>query len=324
MSDRSAIGASGRTVGRAGIWVAGARPRTLVAAVVPVGLGAVAGWLVWQDHRRACLVRCSAGLHHPVLWRLPLAALVALALQVAVNYANDYSDGVRGTDDQRAGPVRLVGQGLASPSAVRRAALVALGVAGLAGLGLAASTSWWLLALGAASALAAWGYTGGPKPYGYLGLGEVFVFVFFGLVATAGTAYVLDGTWSGKPVVLGAVLAGLLACALLEANNLRDVPGDAAAGKRTLAVRLGRRRAGWAYLVTLLGALALVLVLAALVTPWAALAFLAVPAAWRPVRLALGPGEGRSLLPLLVGTARFQLLVGALAALGLALAGAQR
>jgi 1,4-dihydroxy-2-naphthoate octaprenyltransferase len=324
MSDRSAIGASPHTVRGLRVWVAGARPRTLVAAVVPVAVGASAAFEAWRRLPAGCTAACRGGLHALVLWRLPLAALVALALQVAVNYANDYSDGIRGTDDQRVGPVRLVGQGLASPAAVRRAALVALGVAGIAGLVLAATVSWSLLALGAASALAAWGYTGGPRPYGYLGLGELFVFVFFGLVATAGTAEVVGGALLEAPVVLGAIFAGLLACGLLEANNLRDVPGDQAAGKLTLAVRLGRRGAGRAYVATLAAAGAVAVLLSVMVTPWAALALAALPAALGPARLALGTAQGPALLPLLVGTARFQLLAGALLSAGLLLAGVLR
>ena len=170
-----------------------------------------------------------------------LALIVSVALQVGVNYANDYSDGVRGTDDGRVGPVRLVASGLAAPAAVKRAALVAFAVAAVAGLVLAASTSWWLLAVGVASIAAAWGYTGGPRPYGYLGLGELFVFVFFGLVATVGTTYVGVEQITGLSVVVGSA-AGCIACALLVVNNLRDIPTDRQAGKRTLAVRLGDRR----------------------------------------------------------------------------------
>ncbi len=203
-------------------WVEGARPRTLPAAFAPV----IAGTGV-------------AAADDAVDWlRAGLCLVVAVALQVAVNYANDYSDGVRGTDAVRVGPLRLVGSGAASPAAVKRAAFAAFGVAAVAGLALAAMTTWWLVAVGALAILAAWGYTGGPRPYGYAGLGELFVFVFFGLVAVGGTAYVQIGslTWLALTV---AVPVGLLACAILVANNLRDLPRDAEAGKHTLAVKLG-------------------------------------------------------------------------------------
>ena len=208
-------------------WVAGARPRTLPAAVVPVAIGAGA----------------AVGAGSVAWWRVALAMVVSLALQVGVNYANDYSDGVRGTDDVRVGPVRLVASGLAAPSAVKRAAFLSFGVAAAAGLVLAASTSWWLIAVGVAAIAAAWGYTGGPRPYGYAGLGELFVFVFFGLVATVGTTYVAIEKITGPSIVMGAA-AGSLSCALLVVNNLRDIPTDTAVGKRTLAVRLGDGRTG--------------------------------------------------------------------------------
>ena len=217
-----------------GVWLAGARPRTLPAAVVPVAVGTAAavgtvpGGLIW--------------------WRALAALVVSLALQVATNSANDCSDGVRGTDadDRRVGPVRLVGQGLASPGAVKRAALAAFAVAGVVGAALAVAVGPELFVVGALAIAAGWFYTGGPRPYGYAGLGEVFVFVFFGVVATAGSAYVQTGELTA--LALGAsVPVGFLATALLVVNNLRDIPGDTAVGKRTLAVRLGDRSTRWLY-----------------------------------------------------------------------------
>jgi 1,4-dihydroxy-2-naphthoate octaprenyltransferase len=204
----------------AALWVAGARLRTLPAAVAPVAAGTGAA---------AAVDGADTG---PAL----LALVVALALQVGVNYANDYSDGVRGTDADRVGPLRLVGSGVATPAAVRHAAMLAFAVAGVAGLTLAALTTWWLVVVGAACLVAAWYYTGGRSPYGYRGLGEVSVFVFFGLVATVGTTYVQAERVTAASVLAG-VGCGALACAILVANNLRDVPTDTAAGKRTLAVR---------------------------------------------------------------------------------------
>ncbi|MGO4256488.1 1,4-dihydroxy-2-naphthoate polyprenyltransferase [Marmoricola sp. RAF53] len=222
----------------AGQWISGARPRTLPAAVAPVLAGTGA----------------AAYTHDEVWWKAALALLVSLLLQVGVNYANDYSDGIRGTDDDRVGPMRLVGSGAATPGAVKGAAFTAFGLAAVVGLVLAASTNWWLVAVGALSILAAWFYTGGKKPYGYLGLGEVMVFVFFGLVAVLGTQYVQaeDVTLTG---LFAAVGVGALACAILVANNLRDIPTDTETGKNTLAVRLGDARTRAFYGVLLLVAL---------------------------------------------------------------------
>jgi 1,4-dihydroxy-2-naphthoate octaprenyltransferase len=282
-------------------WVLGARPRTLPAAVVPVALGAAV----------------AAGTAGAVWWRAALAAVVSLALQVGVNYANDYSDGVRGTDDVRVGPTRLVASGLASPAAVRRAALVAFALAGVCGLVLAASTSWWLVAVGVAAVAAAWGYTGGPKPYGYLGLGELFVFVFFGLVATVGTTFVII---EGAPALawVAGSMAGCLACALLVVNNLRDIPTDTVAGKRTLAVRLGDRRTRTLYAGLLVLAFALVVEIA-VSRPWALLGLLGVPLAVAPVRAVWGGASGRDLIAVLGATGRVQLVTGLLTAIGMVL-----
>ena len=282
-------------------WLEGARPRTLPAALAPVLVGTGAA---------AAADRADAG-------RALLALVVALALQVGVNYANDYSDGVRGTDDDRVGPLRLVGGGHAAPAAVLRAALLAFGVAALAGLVLAALTSWWVLLVGAVAIAAAWGYTGGAKPYGYRGFGEVSVFVFFGLVAVLGTTYVqLERlTW---PALAGGVACGALACAILVTNNLRDLPTDEASGKRTLAVVLGERRSRVLYPALVATALVVPLVLAPAI-PTALLALLAAPLARGPVeRVREGVG-GRDLVAVLAATGRLQLVYGVLLAVGLGL-----
>ena len=283
-------------------WVAGARPRTLPAAAAPVLVGTGA----------AAQVDAFAWL--PAL----LALGVALALQVGVNYANDYSDGVRGTDLDRVGPLRLTASGIARPGRVKAAAFGAFGVAGVLGLALVAvSGHWWLIAVGAASMLAGWYYTGGKQPYGYAGLGEVGVFVFFGLVATLGTTYTQADriTW---PAVLGAVGVGLIACALLMVNNVRDIPTDVVAGKRTLAVRLGDRPARRLYARWIVLPVLLALACAAW-NPWAFMtAVLLLPAVLLSVPVVAG-ARGRALVPVLAGTGMFELAYGVLLGLGLAL-----
>ena len=281
-------------------WVLGARPRTLPAAVVPVAIGA----------------GCAAHVHGAVWWRVALSLAVSLALQVGVNYANDYSDGVRGTDAVRVGPVRLVASGLAPAAAVKRAAFAAFGVAAAAGLVLAAVTSWWLLVVGLAALLSAWFYTGGPKPYGYLGLGELFVFVFFGLVATMGTTYVIVERITGLSIVMGCA-AGALACALLVVNNLRDIPTDREAGKKTLAVRLGAPRTRVLYLVLLIGAFGCAAGAAIGWRPWTALVAAALPLAFLPARRVLRGAAGRDLIAVLGETGRLQMAFGLLATIGL-------
>ena len=265
-------------------WVEGARPRTLPNAVAPVIVGTGA----------------AAWLHGAVWWKALLALVVAVALIVGVNYANDYSDGIRGTDDVRTGPLRLVGSRLASPRAVLTAAVASLAVGASAGLALALVSQPWLIAVGVACIAGAWLYTGGSKPYGYLGLGEVAVFVFFGLVAVLGTQYTqsLHVDWVGA---VTAVATGALSSAVLVANNLRDIPTDKDSGKITLAVRLGdgRTRALYLALVALAFMLTLVLVLA---TPWCAAGLIAAPLALRasgPVRRGLG---GKDLIPVLRDT----------------------
>ena len=282
-------------------WVAGARPRTLPAAIVPVvvGSGVAAGY----------------GRFSP--WRAVLALVVALALQVGVNYANDYSDGIRGTDERRVGPVRLVASGLARPRQVLTAALSCFAVACLAGLVLAAVSSWWLLLPGAAAVAAAWFYTGGRHPYGYRAFGEVSVFLFFGLAAVAGTAYVQMGRMPWLALVAAAPV-GLLACALLVINNLRDIPTDTVTGKRTLAVVLGDQRTRVLYAACIVIPFCVAAAIAA-AAPLALIALAAVPFALEPLRLVRGGASGPGLIIALGQTGRLQLAFGALLTLGLAI-----
>ena len=284
-------------------WLEGARPRTLPAAVAPVLVGSGAA---------ALADAFSPG-------RALLALVVALALQVGVNYANDYSDGVRGTDEHRVGPLRLVGSGTASPSAVKAAALGCFALAAVTGLVLSALAGWWLVLVGAVAIAAAWAYTGTARPYGYRGLGEVSVFVFFGLVAVLGTTYVQAErfTW---PALAGGIGCGALACAILVTNNLRDIPTDELSGKRTLAVVLGDRRTRVAYPALVAAAFAAVLAVAP-AAPGALVTLLAAPLAAGPVRAVLGGSTGRALVPVLQGTGMLQLAYGVLLALGLAVSG---
>jgi 1,4-dihydroxy-2-naphthoate octaprenyltransferase len=252
-----------------------------------------------------------------IWWRAAVAMIVAVSLQVGTNYANDYSDGLRGTDTVRVGPVRLVASGLATPAAVRRAAVAAFAVAAAGGLALAAVAGWWLILVGVACIAAGWLYTGGPRPYGYAGLGEVFVFVFFGLVATVGTEFVQVGRITGLAVG-AAVPIGLLAVALLVVNNLRDIPGDAASGKRTLAVRIGAPATRKLYAATVLVPFG-VAALLAVWRPGSLLALLALPLAIPPIRLVMGGVEGKGLIAVLGATGRLQLVFGALLAAGIAI-----
>jgi 1,4-dihydroxy-2-naphthoate octaprenyltransferase len=283
-------------------WISGARPRTLPAAAAPVMVGTGA----------AAQVDASAWL--PAL----LALGVALALQIGVNYANDYSDGVRGTDLDRVGPMRLTASGAAAPGSVKRAAFASFGVAALLGLALSAvSGHWWLLAVGAVCVAAAWYYTGGKKPYGYRGLGEIAVFVFFGLVAVLGTTYTQADriTW---PAVLGAVGVGLIACALLMVNNLRDIPTDVLAGKRTLAVRLGDHKARRAY-VAMLWVPVLLGVVCAFWAPWSLVVLLLLGPAILLTIPVLAGARGKLLIPVLAGTGLYELGYGLLLWFGLSI-----
>ncbi|HEY2957816.1 MAG TPA: 1,4-dihydroxy-2-naphthoate polyprenyltransferase [Actinomycetota bacterium] len=282
------------------VWLRGARPRTLAAAVCPVLVGTAA----------------AAPVAPPVAWRALAALVVALGMQVGVNYANDYSDGVRGTDAPgRLGPTRLVASGLASPPQVRLAAAVAFAVAAAAGLALAVAVDLRLVLVGAAAIAAALLYTGGPRPYGYRGLGELSVLVFFGLVATVGSAYVQLGRITAVAVA-AAVPVGLGAVALLLVNNVRDLDTDRAAGKRTLAVLLGRTRARLLFTAVVAGMFVAVALLG-LARPPVLAALAAAPLALRPLRLVRGREDGPSLLAALAGTARLQLALALLLAAGL-------
>jgi 1,4-dihydroxy-2-naphthoate polyprenyltransferase len=290
------------------VWWHGARPRTLGLGVVPVLVGVAA-----------------AG--HVVVWRAAAALVVAAGLQIGVNLANDYFDGVRGVDThERTGPPRLVASGAATPRAVLAAALVSLGLAALCGLALALATSPVLiLVVGALALGAAFLYSGGPRPYAGLGLGELMVFLFFGLMATCGSAYVMVETvpaaawWSG-------VVMGLLAVAVLVANNLRDIPTDEGSGKRTLAVRLGDRRTRMLYRACIVGAFATIVigVVAFIVdgsvgvSQWGLFGLIAWPLAIRPMER-VRAATGRDLIPVLTGTAALHAACGLSLALGLAL-----
>lgn len=289
------------------LWLEGARPRTLPAAVVPVLVGT------------AVAAVPDAGVGKGIVaWRFAAALVVAVAIQVGTNYANDYADGVRGTDDEdRVGPVRLVGSGLASPAAVKRAALASFAVAAVAGLALAIAVSPWLLLVGGVSFAAGWFYTGGPRPYGYAGLGELFVFVFFGVVATAGSAFVQREELTGLAFA-ASVPVGLLATALLVVNNLRDIPSDRRAGKRTLAVRLGERRTRGLYTVLMVAPFVVTPFVAGLGgRPLGAAALFGVLPARVPLQRVLEGARGAALIPVLAATGRVQLVFGVLFAAGL-------
>ena len=282
-------------------WVGGARPKTLLAAIAPVLVGT-----------------SLAGVSfNPV--RALLALIVSLALQIAVNYANDYSDGIKGTDAVRVGPLRLVGSGVAKASDVKRAAFIALGVAAIAGLVLAFVTTFWLLAVGAAAILAAWTYTGGPRPYGYAGLGEVFVFVFFGLVATVGTQYIVSEEFTSTGWV-ASIVVGCYACALLVVNNLRDIPGDTEANKRTLAVKMGDARTRQFFgLLIVIAAVGIIAV--GIQTQAFAMLGLVGVIATRPALNDIARGaKGRDLIPVLGAVGRAQMILAVTFTIGLVVA----
>jgi 1,4-dihydroxy-2-naphthoate octaprenyltransferase len=269
-----------------GIWLVGARPRTLPAAIAPV------------------LVASSLAQDSFDPLTALLALIVSLSLQIGVNYANDYSDGIRGTDTDRIGPSRLTAGGLAKPVQVKSAAFISFSVAAVAGLGLAISTSWWLIAVGAISIAAAWGYTGGKNPYGYMGLGELFVFIFFGLVATVGSFYVQVAKITGQSILAG-VIVGLLACAILVINNIRDRAKDEVVGKLTLAVRLGDKRSRIFYSVLVT---APYLLAAGFGTPWVALTILTLPMTISIVRSLWSGIQGVDLIALLGKTGKLQMV----------------
>ncbi|MEK7296026.1 MAG: 1,4-dihydroxy-2-naphthoate polyprenyltransferase [Actinomycetota bacterium] len=287
------------------LWIQGARPRTLPAAIAPVLVGAGAAVGVESDG--------------PSWWRFLFALIVSLGLQVGVNYANDYADGIRGTDADRVGPMRLVGSGAVPALQVKYAAFLAFAIAGLAGLVIAATTSWWLVLVGAVCIVAGWGYTGGPVPYGYLGLGEVFVFVFFGLVATMGTTFAIVQTVTVESAI-ASVAVGSMACALLVVNNLRDIPGDVRAGKRTLAVRLGDRTTRGIY-VALIVLATLAMVGASLQRPFALAGVTGLIVVLPAIRFIRHGARGRDLIPVLEATGKAQLIVGTYLAVGLAMGG---
>jgi len=281
-------------------WIAGARPRTLPAAVAPVFVGTA---LRHTDHAHVDLINAL------------LALLVSLALQVGVNYANDYSDGIRGTDAVRVGPIRLVGSGLATATAVRNAAFLTFAFAGIIGLILSSRSSWWLVLVGAISMIAAWFYTGGKNPYGYKGLGEISVFIFFGVVATVGS-YVVQAnrvTWQS---LLVSIPVGALACALLAVNNIRDLPKDALVGKKTLAVRLEDRGARIAF-ISLLAAAHIASLAAITISPWSAATLLLLPISIRISRGILAGAKGAELIPFLGEIGKLHLLVSTTLAMAL-------
>jgi len=283
------------------LWIQGARPKTLPAAIAPVVVGA------------ACAQLESSTQNN---WLNAVFALaVSLALQVAVNYANDYSDGIRGTDKNRVGPLRLVGSGAKKPADVKTATFLAFGVAAVFGFVLAATTTWWLLLVGVLCFLAGWFYTGGKHPYGYLGFGEVFVFIFFGVVATMGTTFVINEQLT-LVSFLASVVVGCLACALLAVNNLRDIAGDQISNKKTLAVRIGEPGARKFY-ISLFIVAGFAVILIALSYSAALIAMLGLAVAVKPIKRVYAGATGADLIDVLVMTGRVQILVAISLSVGL-------
>lgn len=283
------------------LWIQGARPKTLPAAIAPVVVGA------------ACAQLESSTQNN---WLNAVFALVvSIALQVAVNYANDYSDGIRGTDKNRVGPLRLVGSGTKKPAEVKKATFLAFGVAAVFGFVLAATTTWWLLLVGVFCFLAGWFYTGGKHPYGYLGFGEVFVFIFFGVVATMGTTFVINKQLT-LVSFLASVVVGCLACALLAVNNLRDIAGDQISEKKTLAVRIGESGARKFY-ISLFIVAGFAVILISLSYSAALIAMLGLAAAVKPIKLVYAGATGADLIDVLVMTGRVQILVAISLSVGL-------
>lgn len=283
------------------LWIQGARPKTLPAAIAPVVVGA------------ACAQLESSTQNN---WLNAVFALaVSLALQVAVNYANDYSDGIRGTDKNRVGPLRLVGSGAKKPADVKKATFLAFGVAAVFGFVLAATTTWWLLLIGVFCFLAGWFYTGGKHPYGYLGFGEFFVFIFFGVVATMGTTFVINEQLT-LVSFLASVVVGCLACALLAVNNLRDIAGDKIYNKKTLAVRIGESGARKFY-ISLFIVAGFAVILIALSYSAALIAMLGLAVAVKPIKRVYAGATGADLIDVLVMTGRVQILVAISLSVGL-------
>lgn len=282
--------------------ILGSRPKTLPAAVVPVVIGASVVDDVALDQ----------------WWRIGLAMVVSVSLQIAVNYANDYSDGIRGTDDNRVGPLRLVGSGLVAAAMVKRSALIMLGIAAVAGLVLAANSSWWIIAVGLCAMVATWTYTGGPRPYGYAGFGEIFVFLFFGVVATVGTSYVVSQEMTLLSFV-ASISVGCFACALLVVNNLRDRRGDEEVGKVTLAVKLGDHRTRLFFVALVVLAGAAIVVAALLTNAWTLVGIVGCLAAIPSIKTVLASAEGPRLIEVLGQVGRAQLVLGLFFAMGIRL-----